>query len=363
MSTGVGKKLVLGLAVVALAGGAFWAGRVTVQPVAVPSDLPASEVIVEVTEQTVGRSLPMNVTVSQKKQALAVNALTGVITQVRPSGEVDVGDTLYTVGGVPVRAVKGSVPFYRELGYDMTGPDVQQLEDALVKLKRLSTADGYYGTATTAAVRQWQKDLGLPRTGRIALGELVAIPTLPSSIVMDTEIASPGLVLSGGEKIAQGTVGEPSFILKLSQGQARLVPESAVLTMTYQGHDWEAIIVGAESTDTGDTIFHLSAPTGGIVCGKECDVVAADKDIYILSKVEVVPPATGPAVPVAAITTKADGSASILVVDASGTRTPRTVEVIASQDGVAIVKGVDPGDRVQVLAGAGVPAPSPSPSK
>lgn len=205
---------------------AFWAGRVTLQPAPVASELPASAVLTEVTEQRVGRELNLNVTVSQPRQALATNTLTGVVTSVASDGTVGQGDVLYAVAGTPVRAVQGSTPFYRPLAVGAKGADVKQLEDALVALGWLRAADMTFTTATAEAVAAWQARLGAERSGTVALGELVAVPKLPSAVTIDREVIAPGLVLSGGEKVVFGASGEPQFALVLDQQQARLVPES-----------------------------------------------------------------------------------------------------------------------------------------
>ena len=347
------RVIALTVTVLLLMGAAFWAGRVTLQPAAVPGDLPASEVVADVTEQTVGRTLNLNVTVSQPKRALAINALTGVVTEVRSSGQIATGEVLYRVAGVPVRAVQGATPFYRGLASGSKGADVRQLQDALVDLGHLNSADGTFGTPTVRAVRAWQKQLGIDQTGAVSLGELVAVPTLPSPVVLDGKNITLGGVLTGGEAIVHGTVGEPEFVLRLGQQQARLVPESATISMAYQGHQWSAVITGAEQNEQGETVFRLAAPGGGPVCGTDCAVITTGEQVFVLAQVAIVPPASGPAVPVAAITTNPDGSASVLVVDAASTRTPRTVTVKGSQDGVAVVDGIQVGERVQVLAPAG----------
>lgn len=364
MTRGTGKKVAVGVAVIGLIAAAFWAGRVTMQPVAVPTDLPASEVLADVTEQTVGRTLNLNVTVAQPKRALAVNTLAGVVTEIRAPGEVAQGDVLYRVAGVPVRAVVGDLPFYRSLGQGDRGVDVRQLENALVALRLLSRADDRFDAATTNAVKNWQGRLGIPKTGSVPLGELVAAPALPAALLLDSEEIAIGGVLAGGEQIVFGASGEPSFELRLAQQQARLIPGSATLTMTFQDHEWKAIIASTEQTDMGETIHRLSAPDGGPVCGSDCAVVATGAELSILSKVAVVAPASGPAVPVAAIVTGPDRSASVTVVDAAGTRSQRKVTVLGSQDGVAVVEGVEPGERVQVLAASGAaPGASPTPGR
>lgn len=337
----------------------FWAGRVTLRPAAVTPDLAESEVLVEVTEQTVGRSLNLNVTVSQPERALAVNALSGVVTAVREPGEATVGDVLYRVAGVPVRAVQGTVPFYRPLAAGDRGDDVRQLQDALVALGHLPAADGRFGASTTRAVLAWQRQLGTAETGTVAQGELVAVPSLPSALVLDEELISVGGVLEGGEEIVLGASGDPTFVLRLAQQQAQLVPQSATITLDYDGHTWSAVITGTEQNEQGETILHLAAPDGRPVCGADCATVATGEELHILSRVAVVAPASGPAVPVAALTTQPDGTTTVWVVDAAGVRTARPVTVLGSQDGVAVVQGVEAGEQVQVLAASGVGTAAP----
>ena len=353
MTRGTGKKVAVGVAVIGLVAAAFWAGRVTMQPAVVATDLPASEVLADVTEATVGRTLNLNVTVAQPKRALAANTLTGVVTAIRAPGEVAQGDVLYRVADVPVRAVAGELPFYRPLGQGDRGADVKQLENTLVSLRLLSRADDRFDAATTNAVKVWQGRLGIPKSGSVPLGEMVAVPTLPAALLLDAEEIALGGVLAGGELIVFGASGDATFELRLAQQQARLIPESATITMNYQGRDWSAVIASTEQRDTGETVHRLSAPDGGPVCGDDCAVVATGAELSILSKVAVVPPASGPAVPVAAVITGPDGSASVTVVDAAGSRSRRPVTVVGSQDGVAVVDGVQVGERVQVLAASG----------
>lgn len=358
----------LGLAGAGLLAAGFWAGQTALAPAPVPQDLPASQVLVEVTEQTVGRTLTLGVSVEQPKQALAANALTGVVTAVGKSGTVEVGDTLYSVAKLPVRAVQGGTPFYRELSTGARGADVQQLRDALVELGHLTIKGDAFDYRTRVAVRAWQKELGIPQTGAVALGELVAVPKLPVALLLDRAVITKGGVLVGGEKIVYGATGEPAFTLVLTEQQGRLVPGTATIAMDYQDKHWEAVITETVPDDSGNLKLKLAAPDGGPVCGADCDLVATGSELNILAQVAVVPPASGPAVPVAAVLTNPDGTASVTVVDAAGSRTERTVTVLGSQDGVAVVEGVRPGEQVQVLGsapGGGAPppaAPEPAPA-
>jgi len=315
------------------------------------------EVVATVTEQTVGRQLDWNVTVEQPRRLLAVNELTGVVTEIGKTTAVGNGDVLYRVGNVPVRAVEGNVPFYRDLQAGSVGQDVRQLEGVLVALGLLDSADATYTDRTAGAVKAWQAELGTSQTGAVAQGELVAVPTLPAAVVLDEKLLLVGGRLGGSEQVVFGAVGDPVFALILNEMQARLVPTGASVAMTYQGKRWQAIVTESETDENGQTRLVLTAPGGGPVCGADCGLVSTGSTVSIPSKVSVVEPATGPAIPVAAIQTLADGTAKVIIVSDSGERSDRTVEVLGSQDGTAVVQGVVVGERVQVLAGQG-PAPA-----
>lgn len=348
----MGRWAVASLVVVLVAAVAFWAGRVTLVAKPLTSEVAASSVTAQVTEQTVGRQISLNVTVEQKERPLAANSLTGMVTEVRDNGDdVRAGDVLYRVANVPVRAVAGRMPFYRPLTAGERGPDVHQLQSALVQLGYLGKVNGTFGASTTSAVKRWQKKLGQPETGSLGLGELVAVPKLPTRLWLDTEVIAPGLVLAGGEKAVLGAVGEPTFSLPLSEAQTRVIPESATVTVPFQGREWTAIVAASETKANGEVRYRLSAPGGGPVCGGDCAVVLTGEKLSILSKVAVVPPVSGPAVPVAAVTTRADGSAFVTVIDTAGVAVERDVKVRGSQDGVAVVDGVTAGETVKVLSG------------
>ncbi|MEO5832040.1 MAG: peptidoglycan-binding domain-containing protein, partial [Nakamurella sp.] len=109
------------------------------------------------TEGSVGRTIQANATVKQPVEQIAVNGLSGTITSLRSASTlVNVGDQLYSVDQIPVRALQGDVPFYRDLGLGMVGTDVVQLRGGLIALGFLAgAADGSYDEAVGNAVRMW----------------------------------------------------------------------------------------------------------------------------------------------------------------------------------------------------------------
>lgn len=325
----------------------LWAGRVATTP---QSSIPsvASEItLAEVREASVGRTLPYGVTVTQRTKALARNAIPGVVVSVSP-GELDQGDTAYVVAGVPVRVVVGNQPFYRPLTLGDRGVDVKQLEAALVKLDMLASADTTFDGSTAAAVRAWQRVLGIPRTGSVALGELVSVPNLPAAITVGKDV-SPGAVLSGGEESVLTTVGDRVFALELSPDQVRQVPNDAQVQVTFKERVWSARIVDSVSdTESGATRLVLAGPDGGAVCASQCAELPSEPTVHVAGKVFVVPQVKGPAVPAAAVQSRPDGSTFVVREDGSA----QDVKVKGAASGLVVVDGLTIGQRVRIGAGS-----------
>lgn len=346
----MGRWLAVIVVVAVLAGGAgWWAGRTVTAPAeAVSPGRVEPFVLTKVESSSVGRSLPLSVTVSQPVRAVARNSLAGVVTAVSP-GKRATGEVVYSVGRVPVRVVAGKEPFYRDLTVGSKGSDVTQLERALVAKGLLKTADATFDAGTAAAVKAWQKTLGTEPTGSVPLGQVVAVPSLPAQVSLGEPIAL-GAVLAGGEESVLAPTGARTFELEISEEQARLIPEGARINVLFEKSRWPAVISGSRvNPDTNSTILSLSAPAGGgLVCGKDCAALPALTKTQLRSEVIVVPAVSGPAVPVAAIRTKADGSAVVL--DAKGAE--KKVTVKASASGVAIIDGVPVGAKVRVPAAA-----------
>ncbi|GIH03565.1 peptidoglycan-binding protein [Rhizocola hellebori] len=87
------------------------------------------------------------------------------------------GQPLYEVNDRPVTLFYGGLPLYRPLGIGDSGDDVRQIETNLAALGYAGiTVDGTFTNATAAAVRKWQKDLGVPQTGLVDPGTVAIAP-------------------------------------------------------------------------------------------------------------------------------------------------------------------------------------------
>ena len=339
------------VAAIALIAVGWWAGRSTFRSPAADRDRPVSTVIATVTGATVGRSLALTATVEQPFVAVAVNGLAGTVTSVDMRGRVSVGDTLYTVDTVPVRAVTGGVPFYRDLRPGVSGRDVSQLQRALVALGLYDgSTSGRYDAATGRAVRTWQRRLKTTVTGQVRLGELAAVPRLPAALRLGEAIVK-GARVGGGEPAVLAATGHIRFALVVSQAQAALIPNAAGVTVTHETSRWPAKITDSSTGTDGTVSLVLGAPGGGPVCAAACASLPGQERISLRASVAVVPEVTGPAVPLAAVQTGVDGSVFVVMADGAH----RAVTVRGTSGGVAVVDGVRAGEWVVAL---GSPSPA-----
>ena len=106
----------------------------------------------------------------------------GIVTGRLPEeGDIlDIGDTLFEVNSYPVVLLRGDRPMYRPYSRSMEdGPDVQQLEQALVDMaipgSEDITVDENFTIVTENVVEEWQNRLGVDETGEIAMGFIVFI--------------------------------------------------------------------------------------------------------------------------------------------------------------------------------------------
>ena len=106
----------------------------------------------------------------------------GIVTGRLPEeGDIlDIGDTLFEVNSYPVVLLRGDRPMYRPYSRSMEdGPDVQQLEQALVDMAIPGAddlpVDENFTIATENVVEEWQNRLGVDETGEIAMGFIVFI--------------------------------------------------------------------------------------------------------------------------------------------------------------------------------------------
>lgn len=337
----------LGRAVV-LSGAAGWAGGYLMRPVTGSfHELDAASVVVE--RGSVGASLHLTTVAAWRPTHPVENSATGVVTQVIADGTglTDQGDILYSTNLHPVAVARGSVPAFRSIGAGARGEDVAQLQRLLSHLGLFAgAADGRATSATTTAMRAWQRQLGTEVTGVVALGDLVFVPELPARITLDPAVVSVGRRLSGSETVGSVLEAFPHFALPVTASQAALIPAGTeVLVAAPDGGQWRAVTGDPVPGDAADVFsIPLTAVDGGPVCRDACAQIAARGERRLQSDAITMPEREGLVVPGAAIVSDATGEPA--VIDETGSVVP--VRVIASARGQSIIEGVGEGSRVRV---------------
>ncbi|MFC5032184.1 peptidoglycan-binding protein [Streptomyces sp. DSM 41987] len=145
----------------------------------------------------------------------------GTITWVAGAGSSVARDgRLYGVDGKPVRLMYGTTPMYRTLKTGDKGDDVRQLKENLRALGFGSglAADGTFTAGTADAVKRWQKDHDLPRTGTTGPDQIafsagpVRIKSADSTVGDQAGPGKPVLTTTSSERIVE-------FKLEVADGQ------------------------------------------------------------------------------------------------------------------------------------------------
>jgi peptidoglycan hydrolase-like protein with peptidoglycan-binding domain len=109
-------------------------------------------------------------TVQYATKRVIASGLSGTATEVPAVGTtVGPGGVAYRVDTRPVTMLTGALPAWRDFTSGMTeGEDIRQLEQNLKALAFFGgEPDSRFTWDTTVAVRDWQKSLGLERTGTV----------------------------------------------------------------------------------------------------------------------------------------------------------------------------------------------------
>ncbi|MER6999766.1 peptidoglycan-binding domain-containing protein [Streptomyces sp. NPDC000410] len=165
------------------------------------------------------------------RERTAAGRLPGTLTRLpKPGAEITRGKVLYAVDNQPVVVLYGSLPAYRALAEGSEGPDVRQLEENLAALGHTGfTPDEEYTEATAKAVRRWQDDLGLNRTGTVELGRVVF--TADAIRVADLE-AEAGDQTGPGRSVLSYTGTANAVTAELDSSDRRLAEQGSPVGVT-----------------------------------------------------------------------------------------------------------------------------------
>jgi hypothetical protein len=142
-----------------------------------------------------------------------------------PGRVVRQGRVLYRVSGAPVVLLYGRSPAYRSLSQGMTGQDVRQLNNGLVRLGYATAAAlgprsgwDYFSGETAYALGRLQSHLGLTVTGTLLLGQAVFLPGPVQVSALGTGVV-PGAPVTAGSVVLTATSVTPVVTIDLDASQ------------------------------------------------------------------------------------------------------------------------------------------------
>lgn len=173
--------------------------------------------------------------------------------------EVAEGDVLLEVAGRPVIALAGDLPVYRNLGPGSEGPDVRQLEEALLRLGLdPGDADGRFDQRTEDAVAALYVRAGHPAPGpadedaaRLTGARDVVATATAQVRAMESQLSSQlGGAPASARLDAQGAVDDARNALDLAEMQGQQANAAAMADRDAARHAHAAAEADLAAADT-----------------------------------------------------------------------------------------------------------------
>ena len=390
LSQRVRLAVVVGLALVATAAFSLWLGSRIVSPDQAIADaappLP-SLITAEVVEQPLAQSVTVRGRIGVEGVEItampSAGPIGGLVTGVRVSAGENLpnGHVPFVIDGRPIIVLEGVLPAYRDLRPGSSGPDVTQLQSALLGLGyqgETRDPEGFFGLGTQEMVASLYDDLGfevaltspdaslvvassrrgvadaedalrLARMHRSAVlapadrtradmaiahaergleaaletagtaelnngvmvpaGEVAFLPTGRAVVVSLS--AQTGVRIPGDSVLALVGVGDPMVEVDLTDTQrlAFSVGETALVTSAASGETFEAILTAISGTPRSDVerVYRaVLAPVAGVVLGP-----LGEEVLITVTTAETIGEVL--AVPLAAVSGRADGTATVAV--------------------------------------------------
>lgn len=276
----------------------------------------------------------------------------GLVTSAPAANDVlGPGDELIRIDNRPITLAKGTTPLYRELlrvgRYDtdeagdrlglQEGDDVIQLQQFLIDAgfndeDRLEV-DGIFGLTTERSVKAWQRDVGLPATGKVDRSQLVFVR---EPVRVD---AAPAV----GTRFDQVSVGgvKPVVQFNVTSRQRPFFDEGIEVTIESDAGDLAGVVTSVKRTTGAD-----GSTAHAVQVDFVDETVPADTEtVKVISTRMRAENVT--TVPVRALVALAEGGWAVQVETAAGLELTAVAlgEVI---DGIAEIEGIDEGTDVVV---------------
>jgi len=270
----------------------------------------------------------------------------GTLTELpAPGTQLASRSVLYRVDDTPVVAVEGALPQWRAFEAGMTnGPDVRQLEESLVAWGFLKgAADEKFDARTAAAVKAWQKELGLPRTGVVEKGR---IQFVTGSFVVGEVSAKVGDQVGGDSPLYATGRTDRIVTVDLAVGSPLARVDGVVSVDLPDGRSVPGHVsaVGSpRAADGGKTVVPVIIAFDAPDAAGDLTDAGVSVDFVSETATDVL------SVPVVALGAAVDGGFVVDVVGEDGSTTAVPVEVgLFAGDRVEVRGEIAEGDRVVV---------------
>ena len=253
------------------------------------------------------------------------------------------GKAVYKVDNQPVVLMYGKLPAYRALGPGDEGADVKALEANLRALGYSGfTVDDEFTSATADAVRDWQEDLGVSKTGRVDLGRVLFAP---GPIRIDSVTATLGGAVGPGQEVLAYTGTSRVITVQLDIGEQRLAKKGTAVSVELPDGKrvdgavqrvYTVIEASEDPNGTPETKIEAQVSLADAKAGAGLDIAAVEVTFTAAQHADVL------TVPVAALVALAEGGYGVELVEGDATRYARVEtglfangRVEVSGDGVA----------------------------
>ncbi|WP_370943894.1 efflux RND transporter periplasmic adaptor subunit [Amycolatopsis sp. cg5] len=273
----------------------------------------------------------------------------GTVTTAAEAGKtVERGQVLYRRDTQPVVLLYGKTPMFREMAEGTVGPDVQQLKKNLRDLGRGRglANDNKYDAATVAAVKSWQKSLGvLEPTGSLGKGDIVFQPGPARVVSADAALADQ---VGGDKPVLTIASTKPVVRVALDKNDQGLAKAGTKVEVTLpDGTKVHGEVTGTAKPESEGT----ASPPQGVQAEINLDENTPPQDGTASVKF-IEESRTGVlTVPVEAVIALREGGYGLQVVK-DGTSTTVRVETGMSADGRIEVKGDGLAEGLKVGAAA-----------
>ena len=222
--------------------------------------------IATVARRSLMSQTPVDATLGYAGSWNVVNQATGTFTALPADGRVvRQGQVIYQVSGAPVVLLYGHIPAWRDLSDGVTGPDVTELNAALVKLGYASASAlgprsgwDYFSAETSYALGLLQSHLGLPVTGALPLGQAAFLPGAARITGLDATTML-GAAAAPGTAVLTATSTRPVVSIALDAGQQTEVRRGDKVSVTLPGGTTTPGVVSS----VGTVATSSSAGSGG----------------------------------------------------------------------------------------------------